>query len=650
MLSDYTSLAGIILVLGFYLTVGAVPNTVNWARTCFSILALFLGVRYINWRITETVLPYTGESTPEMIWIWLVLIVEVMIYIEVFVFLTIMSRYHPRGTEADAREILFEAQNTYPPVDVFIPTYNEPIEVLEKTIIGAANMDYPDFTVWVLDDQRRDWLREFCEDFDNVNYLTRPDNTHAKAGNMNNGLAHATGEYVCVFDADFVPHRNFIRRTIGFFDDPQIGIVQTPQHFFNKDPIQTNLGIDKEWPDEQRLFFDKMAECRDAWDVSFCCGSCSIIRRQALDEIGGFPTESITEDLLTTLKMYRRGYITRYLNEKLSMGLAAESLEAFFVQRGRWCQGGIQSIFLPDGPLGSGVSWIKRIMFFPWSWIIQYPTRFVIMLIPMVYLWTGLSPLVYTDFDDLISYQAPMFLMYFLTMMWMLPGHYMPLLSTAQGLFATFRLLPTVITSIINPFGTPFRVTPKGTNNNTQTFDKITFFFIFGVILATLAGVMINLFPETQVLSNTQFFPVALGWAVFNVLTMGIAAMMCFDAPRKRAEERFEVRESVTLWSGDQSEPATMFDISVGGARTCVSNNDVTHLEITGVGKIPVKLIRRFPWKNPVYCTFTFEHTTETRRALIAHLFSGKYSNTVQMKAQSGIFQSLWRRAFGKNQ
>jgi hypothetical protein len=175
----------------------------------------------------------------------------------------------------------------------------------------------------VLDDKRRDWLKKYCEVKGAV-HVTRPDNLHAKAGNLNHGLKVSNGELVAIFDADFVPYRQFLRRTAPFFREPDIGLVQTPQHFFNKDPVQSNLGIERVWPDEQRLFFDEMAASRDAWDVSFCCGSCSILRRQAIDAIGGIPTVSITEDLLTTPAMLNKGYKTRYLNERLSMGLAAE--------------------------------------------------------------------------------------------------------------------------------------------------------------------------------------------------------------------------------------------------------------------------------------------------------------------------------------
>ncbi|OOZ36705.1 hypothetical protein BOW52_10615 [Solemya elarraichensis gill symbiont] len=172
--------------------------------------------------------------------------------------------------------------------------------------------------VWVLDDGKREWLKEFCKEH-NVNYLTREDNSHAKAGNLNDGLKHASGELFAIFDADFVPLSDYLKRTTGFFvNNPDVGLVQTPQHFYNRDPIQSNLYLDKLLPDEQRLFFDVMAPCRDRWNAAFCCGSCSITRRKAVDEIGGIPTSSITEDLLTTLSLLKAGYKTIYLNEKLS--------------------------------------------------------------------------------------------------------------------------------------------------------------------------------------------------------------------------------------------------------------------------------------------------------------------------------------------
>jgi cellulose synthase (UDP-forming) len=289
------------------------PRRRTWTRAIACAFVLAVALRYLWWRFDATVLPYPHDGLT-FYWVWFLFIIELLAFTEIVIFLLTMSRYADRSVEADRLQAAFAArpQDEWPTVDVFIPTYDEPIDVLERTIVGALALDYPKdkFKVYVLDDKRRDWLKKYCEVKGAV-HVTRPDNLHAKAGNLNHGLKVSNGELVAIFDADFVPYRQFLRRTAPFFREPDIGLVQTPQHFFNKDPVQSNLGIERVWPDEQRLFFDEMAASRDAWDVSFCCGSCSIMRRQAVEAIGGIPTESITEDLLTTLAMLNKGYKTR---------------------------------------------------------------------------------------------------------------------------------------------------------------------------------------------------------------------------------------------------------------------------------------------------------------------------------------------------
>ncbi len=151
--------------------------------------------------------------------------------------------------------------------------------MLEKTIVGALCLDYPNFKVWVLDDGRREWLRKYC-DGKGVGYLTRPDNAHAKAGNINHAVPLTNGEYIAIFDADFIPQRQFLMRTLGFFQDSKIGTVQIPHSFYNSDPLQTNLALQKSLPDDQRFFFEAIMPSRDAWDAAFCCGSNSVTRRR----------------------------------------------------------------------------------------------------------------------------------------------------------------------------------------------------------------------------------------------------------------------------------------------------------------------------------------------------------------------------------
>ena len=640
----------LIFVLGW-------PRQRTWTRALTCAFVFAVSARYLWWRFHETVLPQPNDGLAFW-WVWFLFAIELLAFCDILLFLVTMSRYVDRSAEADRLQQQFfsKPEADWPWVDVFIPTYNEPLDVLERTIVGALALDYPKdkLTIYVLDDKRREWLRKYCEK-KGVVHVTRKDNSHAKAGNMNNGLTVSSGDYIAILDADFVPYRHFLKRTLPFFQDSTIGIVQTPQHFFNKDPVQSNLSLENHWPDEQRLFFDEMAASRDAWDVSFCCGSCSVARREAVEAIGGFPTESITEDLLTTLAMLNKGYKTRYLNERLSMGLAAENLKGYFVQRSRWCRGGIQTLFLHNGPIrGPGLTLFQRIMFIPLSWLVQYIVRLSILIVPAVYLWTGIAPLYFTDTLDVVSYQVPVLVAYFFLMLWITPSRYLPLVSSAVGAFSTFRLLPTVIATLIKPFGTPFKVTPKGSGNEGSEFDAYTFTCISILIGITALGIFINLVPEWSRLGDGEFSLVSAYWAAVNILVLMIAALICFEKPRPTtevfsADEMAEVRVgqgstisgrlvSLSLQSGAIEVPAETHlekneSITIRLRDIPPLNSRVEHVARDSAGRV----LARFTPLDSSY-----------RDLMIQKLYTGQYSQEIAQLDRPAIVGGIWKRAFGR--
>jgi cellulose synthase (UDP-forming) len=644
---DLQSFQILLLVVVFWLLlVPTLSKVKNSHRATITIFTFVIGLNYFLWRYTHTVSPFDGTPVNE-IWVNTIFVIEILSFIEVCIFLLIMSKYNSRNLEADE---YMQKPLRFPSVDVFIPTYNEEIDVLEKTIYGAKHLDYPDFKVWVLDDGNRDWLEKFCKEAE-VGYITRSEHTHAKAGNLNNGLARTSGELFAIFDADFIPATHFLKRTIGFFTyNKDIGIVQTPQHFFNKDPIQSNLYLEKVWPDEQRLFFSSMAPCRDGWGAAFCCGSCSIIRREAVDKAGGIPTSSITEDLLTTLCLLKIGYRTVYLNEKLSQGMAADSVAGYFIQRGRWCRGGIQCFFVPEGPLrAKGLTILQRILFAPYGWIMQPITRITLLLVPILYLWLGLLPLHFTTTADLIQHQFPMLLAFALSMQWLAKRKYIPVLSTAVGVFTMFRLLPVVISSLIKPFGEPFRVTPKGSGTTTGV-DWGVFTATSILLVITLSGLVINLVPEHRVISKMQFFPYALFWSSLNVIMLLICMLICFDAPRKRKEERFIVNEETTF----DGKKVILEDISASGCKVrhsygkrIVEWGTVIKIKIPDVSeKLEMEVLN----SNPTHFMGQFQNMKKSQREeLIVKLFTGRYNNEIQETAfWHKVVRSLMHRALGK--
>ena len=558
--------ATLIFVIGIFLAVApALPHDRTWARSLMALCGSALLVRYLVWRLTET-LEIEGLGMAGQLWVWTCLVAELLLIFDNFLSLLVMSRWADRSHEADrhAARLRGTPASELPTVDVLIPTYNEDLEVLERTIVGAKSIDYPNARVWVLDDGRRDWLEEFCAR-KGVGYLRRPDNRHAKAGNINHALELTDGQFVAIFDADFVPHRDFLYRTLGFFADPRIGIVQTPQRFFNPDPVQLNLGAPRLFPDEQRFFFDRVLPSRDAWDAAFCCGSNCVIRRSALELIGGIPTSSVTEDILTTLALLRHGYVTRYLNEKLALGLSAESLQAFFVQRRRWCRGGVQVLFLRDGPLGPGLDLMKRLLFFPVYWLVQLPATLLLALMPIVYLWTGVPPLHVPSLDDFLGYQLATLLFFVLTFAWLAPRSFVPVLTTAIHMFMAIRLAPTALATLIKPFGEPFRVTPKGAAGRRGASDGITAGVALLLLLACLGGALRMPFGYL-VGHQHRLAEVAVACALFESVLLLIVLVLSVDRERPRAQDRFPFVGELMATPFAAAGPARLGELSFAGA------------------------------------------------------------------------------------
>ncbi len=246
----------------------------------------------------------------------------------------------------------------WPTIDVFICTYDEPNEVLLPTVIAATQLT-GDHRVWLLDDGRRDAVRRLAQET-GVGYIVRPDNQHAKAGNINHALGVTDGELILVLDADHVVISDMLTDLVGLFDDPRVGLVQTPHEFANTDSIQ-HYAADRH---EQSLFFRVIMPSKDSMGAAFWCGSAAILRRAALEDVGGVATETIAEDYHTSLKMISRGWTTRYMNKTYVLGMAPGDLDSYLIQRDRWARGNLSVLRSKENPLlAKGLNWKQRIAF-----------------------------------------------------------------------------------------------------------------------------------------------------------------------------------------------------------------------------------------------------------------------------------------------
>ena len=561
-------LAPLIVVLAtIYVLAPVLPLARSWARAFVFVVVWLIVARYLSWRLFDTVLPASGNWY-ETAWVYFCFGVEALALFDAFVLYLAFLRTSDRRAEADAHEAQLRALPTdrLPSVDVYIPTFNEPMEVLEKTITGVLCLDYPNFNAWVLDDGRRPWVKAFCE-AKGVGYLTRPDNTHAKAGNINHALTKTKADFVAVFDADFIPQRNFLMRTVGFFADPKIGVVQVPHAFYNYDPTQSSLALQKSLPDDQRFFFDAIMPSRDGWNAAFCCGSNSVMRRAALLSVGdALPTGSITEDMLLSITLLRKGYITRYLSERLAVGLAPEELKAFFVQRRRWARGAMQILYLATGPLGRNLTLMQRLLFLPTHRLSQGLMFMLIILAPLVFLWTGVLPLINVTTEAVLYYQLPMVLAVAGGIWAFAPRQYFPFAAQVHGTFQSFRILPTVLMTIAKPFGHVFMVTPKGAGAKKADYDGSIFWTAAILMVLTTSGLAINAVPEWRIIGQSGLLPIVAFWGAINIVVLFLVCMMALQAPLRRGEERFSLSQPIWIFApnGALSTGRTK-DISLSG-------------------------------------------------------------------------------------
>jgi cellulose synthase (UDP-forming) len=462
-----------------------------WTRATLVLFSLAMTWHYLLWRFTT--LPQFG--TVDWVFGAAFLGTELLTGIGGTITWLLLTRTSSRSETASANlPWLMQAR---PLVDVLICTYNEDRVILERTIIGAQSMKYPNLRIWVLDDGRRDWLADLCVE-KGCHYLTRPDNSHAKAGNINHAIEHLASlpsppDFIAVLDADFVPFSNFVSRALSLFKDQTVGIVQTPQHFFNPDPIQNNLAISEIFPDEQRFFFDIILPSKDAWGLAFCCGTSSIIRFAVLRDIGGFPTDSVTEDFLLSVRMEERGYKTVYLNEKLSVGLAPEGIREYAVQRIRWCQGLVQICRGRSSPLRFGnhlplmyrINLIETFLY----WGASFSFRLSCMIVPALFFMFDIR-VVQASVSDAVMHFAPMMIAQIAVTIWLGGGRMLPLISDVYQMLVAPEIIRVVALTLIRPHGHKFNVTAKGIKHSGLNIQWRLLLRFFALAAITILGLV----------------------------------------------------------------------------------------------------------------------------------------------------------------
>ncbi len=280
------------------------------------------------------------------------------------------------------------------PVDVFITVCGEPAEIVRETATAALGMDYSgQVNVYLLNDgfvaERDNWqeIEQLGTDL-GITCITRQVGGGAKAGNINNALKATNSPYVVVFDADHVPHSDFLKEVMGYFTDKKMGFVQTPQFYKNQ---STNTITQTAW-DQQALFFGPIMCGKNRLNAAFMCGTNMALRRQALDEVGGMCEFNIAEDFLTSLFVHNKGWNSIYVPKVLAEGLAPEDFLSYYKQQFRWTRGSLEVIFKYNPLFKRGLSWSQRLQYLVSA--SYFLSGFVVLfdaLLPMIFLYTGIT-------------------------------------------------------------------------------------------------------------------------------------------------------------------------------------------------------------------------------------------------------------------
>ncbi|WP_282568249.1 UDP-forming cellulose synthase catalytic subunit [Bosea sp. AAP35] len=578
-----------IVALGLMILVSVLKLT-GLFRHIFLALGSVIVVRYVYWRVTETV-PSPSQPADFLPGV-LLLIAELYCISMLALGLFVNAQPITRGRAPQ------QPDDELPTVDVFLPSYNEERDLVASTLAAIKGLDYPaeKLRVYLLDDggtdekvysidpsaaaaarQRRASMQQLCADLD-VTYLTRERNLHAKAGNLNNGLAHSDGELVVVFDADHVPARDFLRETVGFFaGDRRLFLVQTPHFFINADPLERNLQTFKSMPSENEMFYGAIQKGLDSWNAAFFCGSAAVLRREALDEVGGFAGVTITEDCESALELHSRGWKSLYVEKPLIAGLQPETFESFIGQRSRWCRGMLQ-IFMLKNPL------FKRGLSLPQK--LCYASSNLFWLFPLSRLIFMISPLFFIVFNLEIYNASPQeFVAYTLTYIVavMLIQNYLygrlrwPWVSELYEYIQSVYLSGAIFSVLANPRAPKFNVTQKGNSLSDDGLSPLAwpFYAIFGILAAATAFTAWRYFEEPA--SRNLLLVVGI-WNLFNTILAGLALGVVSERRERRKIQRLSANRSGELLVEGLRLPVQVLDASIGGLKVRLAGAQAQHL------------------------------------------------------------------------
>jgi cellulose synthase (UDP-forming) len=529
------------------------------------MLSVAITSRYLFWRVTETLEFETVLGGTLSVGLLLAETYAATLLFLSYIQLTWPLQRKPVPLPKDPAE--------WPTVDVYVPSYNESLDIVRPTVLAAMNIDWPrdKLNVYILDDGRRPEFRQFAEDV-GCGYVIRPDNKGAKAGNINHALKHTDGEYIAIFDCDHAPTRAFLQMTAGWMvRDARIACVQTPHYFYSADPFERNLARARPVPNEGLLFYGAIQPGNDLWNAAFFCGSCALIRRTALEEVGGVPHETVTEDCHCSLRMTKKGWHSAYIRLPLAAGLATERLSIHIGQRMRWARGMIQILRQENTPFIKELTIAQRACYFTagFSFLFALP-RIVFLTSPLAFLMLGQNIIAASPLA-IIAYAGSHMIHAFGTAARLNGVNRHSFWSEIYEATMAGPLVRVTIATLWDPRKGKFNVTDKGGIVEHGYLDVRAVLPTLVLLGLLVIGVIIGL---TGVVTSEwgsltfQAYLLNTLWALLCLVPVSAAIAVGVEREqmRTRARVRADLPAEILLGDGRRM-PAHTSDLSLSGAR-----------------------------------------------------------------------------------
>ncbi|MGX9290938.1 glycosyltransferase [Bacillus sp. A015] len=609
------------------------------------ILCVSTNVAYIGWRLFFT-LPH--EGTFNIVMGILLVACECIGFLQLLVFYTLVWKPSKR------KPVKMSDLDRVPIIDIFIATYNEPIEVLKRTVAGCVNLSYPKecIHIYLCDDGSRQAVEQLAHEF-GVHYLTRSDNRFAKAGNLNHAMSQTDGELILTLDADMVPLPSFLEKTVPYFQDGATAFVQVPQAFYNEDPFQYNMFSKDRIPNEQDFFMQTLQSGKDRFNAVMYVGSNTVFRRAALDEIGGFATGVITEDMATGMLLQGK-FKSVSIGEVLAVGLAPESWIDLLRQRDRWSRGNIQCARKFNPLKVHGLTVMQRVLYI--DGIIYWFNglfKMIYILTPILFLLFGIQSF-WADFQSIFMFWLPAFFSSYLAFKLVSNQKRSMFWSHIYETSMAFHLAGAALSELLFKKRIEFLVTPKGIQTDKRHFHLKTMIpHLIFLLLSLLVLVKTGYDVKIKGTMNADLTLINLFWVLYNGAGLFMALIVAFDRPRYRKSERFIIEKEGHLRSDQQDHdiPCFLLDMSDSGARLSIPLDQApslyqgqTQLFFSEGEGIVCDLVWSYPEGDQLLIGVSFTDTHKSGYlSLIRFLFTREHVAMTDREEKSFAVRTLFR-------